>query len=178
MKFYQGFFVKCLGLVLCGMMSSIINAKPISPVQVSIIPAQSHEAGKAVEFVVRVTVTLDAEKVQIAVSLPETLNVHDGELHWQGPLIKGQEKLLRFTASLPNAQANASEAPLIQVQAAILTSTPQGHVQTNGHSQLAASAFYRWPTAVAKAAATQVQPLNRRVVERNGLKIQEYELRP
>ena len=155
----------------------ITSAKPLSPVQVSITPVETAQQGSVVEFIVRASVTVDVENVQITVSVPSTLNVLSGELNWLGPLSKSQEKQLRFTASLRDTPANTVDEFVIQVYAAILPAPPQGaQAQTQEYAQLAARAFYRWPTAVTQAAATQVKPLNSRVAERHGKKIKEYEL--
>ena len=121
---------------------------------------------------------MDTERVRIQVSVPATLNVLSGELQWQGPLLKGQQKLLRFTASLAEASAPLETIPLIQVQAAVVSGL-QGNAPAQSQGRLAASASYLWQTGVARAAASrQTLPLNSRVAERNGITIQEYELRP
>jgi len=168
----QGLFGKALLMAVCVMVSAMAVAKPLPPLQISITPEQSPGRENTLEFVVRASVTTDAQNVQISVSIPKTLVVLRGELQWQGPLLKGEEKLLRFTASLANNAASAHDNPVIHVQAIIAADHQSG--------QLAASAFYRWQTTTggAKAAAVQVQPLNVRVVERHGIKVQEFELRP
>jgi hypothetical protein len=156
----------------------MVSAKPLSPVQVSITPELTMEHGQVVEFVVRASVSMDAENVQITVSVPQSLRVLSGELQWQGPLMKGQEKQLRFTASVTETPAIASDEPMIQVYAAIISAIQEQGIQPHDQTRLAASTFYLWQTGVSRVAATQAQPLNARVVERNGIKIQEYELRP
>jgi hypothetical protein len=148
------------------------------------MPVQTTSPGQAIEFVVRASVTVDTEDLQLIVSVPQTVTVIGGKLHWQGALLNGQEKQLRFTASLSNAAVDTMDEILIQVQAAIIssassvTAAAETDVKTPNPSQLAASAFYRWPSGVAKAAAIQSLPLNSRIVDRSGLKIHEYELRP
>jgi hypothetical protein len=141
------------------------------------MPAQPPEPGQAAEFVVRASVSMDTDNLQILVSVPQGLNVLSGELQWQGPLLKGQEKILHFTASLANTSAIAGDDSLIQVQAAIVATAQETAVQARNHTRLAASAFYRWQTGVVSAAAMKSTPLNVRLVDRDGLKIQEYELR-
>lgn len=174
----QGFSARVLCIVLCGFVVPLANAKPLSPVQVSITPSQSASQGQPVEFLVRATVTVDTENLQIVVSIPQALNLISGQLQWQGPLLKGREMQLRFTASLPPSANTMDETLLIQVRAAILAAALETDVQDREKTRLAASAFYRWPTSAAKAVASQSLPLNSRVVERNGLKIQEYEVVP
>ena len=183
MKFSQEFINKYLGIALGGIVffavaPSIVSAKPLSPVQVSITAEQTIEPGQAVEFVVRASVTMDAENVQIIVSVPASLSVLGGDLQWQGPLVKGQEKQLRFTASFSESPVNVGDDPLIQVYAAIRATTQARSIQSDDHTRLAANAFYRWQTGVSRAASAQDQPLHTRVVERHGIKIQEYQLRP
>ena len=184
MKYYQSILIKTLCITLCGIFSCVAGAKPLSPVQVSIMPAKSSETGQAIEFVVRVSVTMDTENLQLTVSVPQRITIVDGELHWQGALLKGQEKQLRFTASLTDTAADARDDTVIQVLAAVvnsaasMTSAGEADGKIRNSGQLAASAFYRWQTGAAKASAVQVLPLNSHVVDRGGLKIQEYELRP
>lgn len=137
----------------------------------------ANTSGQSVEFVVQASVTIDAENLQITVSIPRALNVLSGELHWQGTLLKGEEKQLRFSASLSEA-ANTFDDILIQVHAAIGASASAADIKTQSPSQFAANAFYRWQTGVAKAAAVQSSPLGPRIVDRGGLQVQEYELRP
>jgi hypothetical protein len=183
-KHYQSILIKALCVTLCGIFSCVASAKPLSPVKVSIMPAKTSGPGQTIEFVVRASVTMDTENLQLTVSVPQAITVLDGELHWQGVLLKGQEKQLRFTASLTDTAANTRDDTLIKVLAAIvnsatsITSAAEADVKTRNSGQLAASAFYRWQTGAAKAAAVQSLPLNSRVVDRSGLKIQEYELRP
>ena len=198
MKFYQKLIINILCVSLAGVFSSLALAKPLSPVQVSITPSQPPASGQPMEFVVRATTSMDADNLRIEISVPRPINVLSGELDWQGPLLKGQEKQLRFTAILPGNVDPINDGPLIQVRAAIIaqagaeqTNAQQINVQQanvqqinvqqanaqQGFSQLGASAFYLWQTAVARA-AYKSRPVNSRVVERDGRKIQEYELRP
>jgi hypothetical protein len=175
---FQKVLLKCLCIALCGIFSTLASAKPLSPVQVSITPSKAYSPGQPVEFVVRATVTMDTERVRVLVSVPATLNVLSGELQWQGPLLKGQQQLLRFTVSLAEDATPFETDPLIQVQAAVISGL-QGNALAQSHGRLAASASYLWQTGVARAAASrQALPLNSRVAERNGITIQEYELRP
>jgi hypothetical protein len=180
----QNLLVKGLCIGLCGIFSTLASAKPLSPVHVDITPSQSVTQGQPVEFMVRAAVNMNADNVHILVTIPATLKVVSGELQWQGPLLKGQEKLLRFTAVLAETSAVLEEDPVIHVQAAVLSAAYSGEAQNDAHGQLAANASYIWQTGVSTS-TTNLQALSidsvskkSRVVERNGITLKEYPLRP
>jgi hypothetical protein len=154
---------------------------------VGITPSQSVAQGKPVEFMVRATVNMNADNVRIQVTIPATLEVLSGELQWQGPLLKGEEKLLRFTAILAETSAVLEDDPVIHVQAAVLSAVYSGDAQSQVHGQLAANAAYVWQTGVSTAArqalsldssSQKSRDQTSRVVERNGITLKEYPLRP
>jgi hypothetical protein len=180
---FEKVLVKCLCIGLCALFTTLAGAKPLSPIQVSIMPANTPAQGQPVQFVVRATVTMDADNVHILVSVPESLQVLDGELQWQGPLSKGQETFLRFSVILSESSTALEEAPLIQVQAAVLSGAQFGGNQGNALGRLAASAHYVWQTGLANVAASSKTSrlnsrLKSRVVKGNGITVHEFELRP
>lgn len=167
-----------LCLALCGVFTAFAIAKPLVPVQVSITPLQSVGQGQVVEFVVSATVNIDADNLQMVVSLPQTLQLVSGELQWRGSLRKGVEKQLNFAARLSDTSRNTAGDPLIEVRAVLAGAAQPENTNSRPQTRLAASAFYRWHSGIARAATIEALPLNSRVVTRNGIKIQEYPLRP
>lgn len=182
MKFCLVFFMRSLCLAACGLMSAAALAKPLSPISITIEPAQPTVQGQPVEFIVRARVSMDAENLRINVLLPPTVKIISGELDWQGLLLKGEEKQLRFTATAGGAQQTI-EARAFMVAGSTGASDSQPVAAQDGPvARLSATAFYVWESGAAKAASTQALPLNRVVTphirSRNGRNIAEYPLRP
>lgn len=176
MKLFQHAWLKYLGFALGALLSTMAGAKPLAPVQVSITPLTTGSQGRALEFEVRAQVNMDVDNLQIVVLLPQAVQLSSGDLHWQGPLLNGEEKRLRFTAQrLPTAEPGGEE-PLIEVQAVIFPAASVGQSAAQEPAQLAANAVYRWQTGLVGIAASHKPPLNSRVVRRNGITVQEYEL--
>ena len=183
MKLFQDFLFVSLCLALCGLFSSMATAKPLSPVQVSIEPLQPAVQGQPVEFVVRAIVSMDAENLRIVVSVPPLVKITSGESQWQGELLKGEEKQLRFTALAGGSAVHTIEARAYIIAGDLRPDGSQNGVNPDGHfAQFSAAAVYSWSSGVASVAATQALPLNSsvnsRIVERAGRKVAEYELRP
>jgi hypothetical protein len=188
-KFIQSLFVNGLRVgVLFALLSSVVGAKPLAPIQVSIEPAHAPVRGQPVEFVVRATVNMDMDSLQIAVSVPPSVTITSGESQWHGQLLKGEEKQLRFTAVATGNAVQIIKARAFIVVGGKAPNGSQGSLSQDGNvSQFSASATYVWALDAARAASTQLAPQslsplnsleNPRIVQRNGRKIAEYPLRP
>ncbi|MDH5324562.1 MAG: hypothetical protein OEZ68_08300 [Gammaproteobacteria bacterium] len=78
-----------------------LQAKPMSPVQVSIWAEQPVTPGEPIQLVVSAQMEVDAVSVNMDVQVPPGTVTHSGPLTWQGGLSKGQEKQLRLSMALP-----------------------------------------------------------------------------
>lgn len=155
------------------------GAKPLSPVDVTIAPLQAPRQGKPVEFELRAAVSRDTDNLQISISVPPSVKLLSGELSWQGALLQGQEKRLRFTAILP-APAMANDADVL-IQADASVTEPQAGSTGHEHARLGANAAYHWQAggetaASATHSAPQTAPTGARMARRNGITIREYKL--
>jgi hypothetical protein len=184
-KLSKDLLFQCVWLAPLALISSLVGAKPLPPIQVGIEAVNQVQSGQPVEFIVRATVNTDVDNLQITVIVPPTVKITSGEWHWRGQLLKGEEKQLRFTAISDGAANRAIEARAsIIVENGTSNGDQNSASQAGNVSQLAASATYVWESGSARATATATQALplgpldTPRVVERDGRKIAEYKIKP
>jgi hypothetical protein len=94
-----------LYLVTPGLAVSL-HKKPQSPLLITITPVQADvtetiKAGDVVDLRVAATSMIDAAEMRIRVKLADGAELVSGELSWDGPAGKGEEKQLLFSVRVP-----------------------------------------------------------------------------
>lgn len=136
--------------------------KPQSPISVDIQYQSAAVAGQVIEFTVQVSSAVDADLVNVQIELPEGSAVHAGELSWHGALYHDEIKQISLRVKLP-----------VRVVQPIIASAAIGEFAS---AQFAGRAIYVIETGSVLHAAAVTEP-KARTVMRDGVRIQEYELR-
>jgi len=95
------------------------HKKPQSPVQIALSAAQTGLApeaikpGDIVDFIVTVSSSIDADEMNISVTLPRGAELTAGALDWRGPSKRNEKTVLTFSAKAPNVRDSIIRASVI-----------------------------------------------------------------
>ena len=78
-----------------------LHPKPSSPITVRLQAVKEPVLGQVNEFKLTVTTKIDVVNLVTSVKLPAGWTLQTGSSNWQGALLQGQTKELRFSVSIP-----------------------------------------------------------------------------
>lgn len=154
--------IALLFVVMSSANAGLPAIKASSPVQITIQQESISVEGSQSTFVVFASSSIDAENFLVNVKLPAGVVLQTGELSWQGSVLAGEEKELRFTVLLqPDVEHTiVAEAKLVADEV----------------TQFAATATYQNFTAFSSALKTDSKTNKSRTTSRRGRAITEYSL--